>query len=133
MKTSSHAAFSLHYHIILSVKYRHRCITREMQFRLHEIFAEVCTDWRCTLVEFGAEADHVHLLVEAHPAMNLADFISNLKSVSARHLRKEYASHLSAYFWRPMFWNNAYGVVSAGGHASMAQLLTYIQNQDSPA
>jgi hypothetical protein len=35
-------------------------------------------------------------------------------------------------FWKARFWNNAYGVVSVGGHANLAQLLDYIQDQERP-
>ncbi len=131
-KTRNHAAYSLHYHIILTVKYRHKCITAEMLERLRGIFADVSASWRCTLVEFGGEADHVHLLIEAHPSMNLARFVGNLKTVSSRYLRKEFAAHLRQFFWKARFWNSAYAVVSAGGHASIDQLLAYIQDQETP-
>lgn len=90
LRTSNHAAYSLHYHIILSIKYRHKCVTEEMLERLRAIFTDVSKSWRCTLVEFGGEADHVHLLVEAHPSMNLARFVGNLKTVSSRYIRKEF-------------------------------------------
>lgn len=131
-KTSNHAAYSLHDPIILTVKYRHKCITAEMLERLRGIFADVSASWRCTLVEFGGEADHVHLLIEAHPSMNLARFVGNLKTVSSRYLRKEFAAHLRQFFWKARFWNSAYAVVSAGGHASIDPLLAYIQDQETP-
>jgi len=132
INTSNHAAYSLHYHIILSIKYRHKCLTEQMLERLRAIFADVSQSWRCELIEFGGEADHVHLLVQAHPSMNLARFVGNLKTVSSRYIRKEYADHLAQFFWKTRFWNNAYGVVSAGGHASIEQLLAYIQDQETP-
>lgn len=132
LNTSNHAAFSLHYHVILTVKYRHKCLTRPMLERMRDIFEKVSASWRCRLVEFGGEADHVHLLVDAHPSMNLARFVGILKTVSSRYLRKEFEEHLRAYFWKKRFWNNAYGVVSAGGHASIEQLLHYIQDQEAP-
>lgn len=132
-RTNSHAAFSLHYHIILSIKYRNKCITQEMMVRLREIFAEVSQSWRCKLVEMGGEADHVHLLVEGQPSMDLARFVGNLKTVSSRYIRKEFAEHLAQFFWKTRFWSSAYGVVSAGGHASIDQLLAYIRDQDEPA
>lgn len=132
LKTSNHAAFSLHYHIILTVKYRHKAINAKMLARLREIFANVSHSWRCELVEFGGEADHVHLLVNAHPSMDLARFVGNLKTVSSRYIRQEFAAHLQRFFWKNRFWTSAYGVLSAGGHASIAQLLEYIQDQDSP-
>ena len=132
MKTQNHAAFSLHYHIILTVKYRNKCINLPMLDRMREIFAGVCRSWRCELVEFSGEPDHVHLLVSAHPAMNLARMVGNLKTVSARLLRKEFGAHLAKYYWKARFWNSAYAVVSAGGHASIEQLLAYIQDQEKP-
>jgi putative transposase len=99
---------------------------------MQEIFSNVCKSWRCELVEFGGEADHVHLLIDAHPSMNLARMIGNLKTVSARLIRKEFEDHLKKYFWKVKFWNNAYAVVSAGGHANLETLLQYIQDQESP-
>jgi putative transposase len=132
LRTSNHAAFSLHYHVILSVKYRHKCITGDMLERMREIFASVCQSWRCELVEFGGQADHVHLLVDAQPSMDLARFVGNLKTVSSRYIRKEYAQQLRRFFWKARFWNSAYGVVTAAGHASIEQLLEHIQDQERP-
>lgn len=131
-RTSNHAAFSLHYHVILTIKYRNRCLTAPMLERLREIFSAVCVSWRCRLVEFGGEEDHVHLLIDAHPSMNLARMVGNLKTVSARRIRQEYAEHLKRYFWKAKFWNNAYSVVSAGGHANLEALLDYIRDQETP-
>ena len=132
LKTSNHAAFRLHYHVVFTIKYRNRCINKAMLDRMQEIFSNVCKSWRCELVEFGGEADHVHFLIDAHPSMNLARMIGNLKTVSARLIRKEFEDHLKKYFWKVKFWNNAYAVVSAGGHANLETLLQYIQDQESP-
>ena len=132
LQTSNHAAYSLHYHIILTIKYRNKCLTREMLERMRSIFEDVSASWRCRLLEFGGEADYVHLLVQAHPSMNLARFVGNLKTVSSRYLRKEFEEHLRRFFWKTRFWNNAYGVVSAGGHASIEQLLAYVRDQEAP-
>lgn len=103
-----------------------------MLSRLEIIFADVLEKWRCRLVEFGGEADHVHLLIDAHPAMDLSRLIGNLKTVSARRMRVEYADHLRQFFWKPLFWNSAYAVISVGGRAPLETLLQYIQDQDSP-
>ncbi|WP_371881468.1 IS200/IS605 family transposase [Caballeronia sp. S22] len=128
----NHAAFSLTYHLILTVKFRHKCINADMLTRLGAIFGKVCADWRCELVELSGERDHVHLLISGHPSMNLARMVGNLKTVSARLIRKEYATHLAKYYWKAKFWNHAYAVVSAGGHANIEQLITYIRDQVRP-
>ena len=132
LRTSNHAAFSLHYHVILTIKYRNRCINAAMLERMREIFVNCCKSWRCELVEFNGEGDHVNLLIDGHPSMNLARMVGNLKTVSARLIRKEFAKHLAKYFWKAKFWNNAYAVVTAGGHANIETLLEYIRDQEKP-
>ena len=132
LRSGNHASFRLYYHIIFTVKYRRKAITGEMLSRLEMIFADVLERWRCRLVEFGGESDHVHLLIDAHPAMDLSRLIGNLKTVSARRMRTEYSDHLRQFFWKPLFWNNAYAVISVGGRAPLETLLQYIKDQDAP-
>lgn len=52
--------------------------------------------------------------------------------VSAGLTRKECAEHLQKHFWKVKFWNGANAVVSAGGHASIEQLVAYIRDQEPP-
>lgn len=101
--------------------------------RLEEIFEDLLIKWECELIEFGGEANHVHLLIEAHPLIQPAALVKNLKSVSSRKIRKEYAGHLKQFFWKPYFWNSAYSIISVGGRANIETLLRYIENQDKPA
>lgn len=132
LKTSNHAAFRLHYHVVLSMKYRHKCLTAPMLDRLEQIFRDLLRQWGGDVVEFGGEPDHIHCLFEAPPTVKLSDLVKNLKSVSARHMRREFAEHLKPFYWKPYFWNRAYAIISVGGHANIEALLKYIENQDDP-
>ena len=131
LRTRSHGAFRLHYHIVFVIKYRHRVISAPIVERLRDIFRDVLGKWGCELTEFGAEADHVHLLIEAHPALDLSRLIGNLKTVSARHIRKEFAEHLAPFFWKPYFWSRAYCVTTTGG-ASLDTVKAYVLAQEKP-
>ncbi|MFD3303950.1 IS200/IS605 family transposase [Alteromonas macleodii] len=132
LKTKNHSAFKLHYHMVFVIKYRHKVINIEIMDRMRDIFDSVLAKWDCSLVEFGAEEDHVHLLFEAHPSMNLARLAGNLKTVSARHIRKEFEAHLSSYFWKPYFWSRAYAVTTTGG-ASLGKVKEYVLSQEQPS
>ncbi len=114
------------------MKYRYKCHTAAMLDRIEEMMRDLLGKWGCELVEFGVEADHVHILFEANPTVRLSDLIKNLKSIAARHMRKEFASHLSPYYCKPYFWNNAYALISVGAGANLETLLRYIENQDAP-
>ena len=132
LNTRGHAAFSLYYHLVLTTKYRHKCLTEEMRARMRGLITDVLSTWRCELVEFNGEQDHVHLLLRAHPALNLASLVGNLKTVTSRLLRAEFQQHLQHFYWKPMLWNKAYAVVSVGPHASLEVVMRYIQDQETP-
>ena len=99
--------------------------------RLEQICKNLCTMWEIELIEFGGEADHAHQLLDMHPNIMPSKFINNLKTVSSRLLRKEFALHLQQYYWRPTLWTRAYCLISAGG-APLDIIKTYIQNQQTP-
>lgn len=128
-KSSNHATFSLRYHLVLVTKYRRQAFSQQMLARLEGILAEVLGKWRCRLVEFGGEADHVHLLIEAHPALELSRLVNNLKTASSRRLRNEYRDQLqSIYGDKPVLWHRAYFVASVG-EASLETVRRYIESQ----
>jgi REP-associated tyrosine transposase len=131
LKTRNHSAFRLHYHVIFVIKYRHKVINQGVTERMQDIFSDVLTKWGCELTEFGAELNHVHLLIEAHPALDLSRMIGNLKTVSARHIRKEFAEHLKPFFWKPYFWSRAYAVTTTGG-ANLEVVKEYVLSQEKP-
>ncbi|MCL4319161.1 MAG: IS200/IS605 family transposase [Firmicutes bacterium] len=128
MMSASHAVYSLWLHIVFVTKYRRKTLIPELLDALQDAFAEILTDWHCTLIEFGGEADHVHLLVSIHPALNLSTLINNLKSASSRRMRNRFADHLAKFYWKPYFWHRAYYVGSVGG-ASLETVKRYVEAQ----
>jgi len=130
-KSHFHAVYKLNYHLVLVTKYRHQCINQDMLVRLREIFDEQCKNWSIELLEFNGESDHVHLLLNAHPALDLSKLINSMKTVSSRLIRKEFATHLKKYYWKPVFWTRAYCLLSCGG-APLEIIKQYIEKQDKP-
>lgn len=130
-KSHYHCVYNLKYHLVLVTKYRRKCFTAAMLTRLEEICRELCQKWEVELAEFGGEADHVHLLLDMHPNIMPSKFINNLKTVSSRLMRKEFANHLAKYYWKPVLWTRAYCLISAGG-APLSVLKEYIEKQERP-
>lgn len=127
-RSSSHAVFNLKLHIVFVTKYRRKTLTPELLEYLKEAFAECLAAWRCTLLEFGGEADHVHLLIDIHPALDLSVLINNLKTASARRVRNRFAGHLAQFYTQPQFWHRAYFVGSVGG-ANLETVQAYVDAQ----
>ncbi|WP_255333630.1 IS200/IS605 family transposase [Thiomonas sp. FB-Cd] len=101
--------------MVFVTKYRRKTLTPELLGYLRGAFVDCLAAWRCHLIEFGGESDHVHLLIDIHPALNISVLINNLKTASARRARIRFAQHLSAFYSKPLFWHRAYYVGSVGG------------------
>jgi putative transposase len=133
LKSRNHITFRLCYHLILTLKYRKEILPQEMQDRLKQILITLLVKWECEPIELGGEGDHIHVLFDAYPGLNLVNFIKNVKSVSSRHMRKEYKEYLEKYLWGGEFWNDGSTIISVGASASIEVLTTYIKNQGKAA
>lgn len=126
-----HCVYALTYHLVLVTKYRRRCITEPMLERFRTIAAARCEGWGGRLLELNGEADHVHLLVELPPNLDLSRFVNNLKTTSSRLLRKDFATHLYQVYRKPVFWSRSYCIITCGG-APLSIIRQYIEQQAGP-
>jgi len=92
------------------------------------MFAALAADAGASLAEFNGEADHVHLLLHATPSTpGVAKLVNNLKAVSSRRLRHEFADIAGAYD-KPVVWSRSYFAGTCGG-APLEVVREYIKNQ----
>lgn len=131
-KKGYRTVYDLNIHLVLVTKYRRKVINKAMLTRLEEIFSATCQKWNCQLASFDGESNHVRLLIEFPPDVALSKLVNNLKTVSSRLIRKDYAERVSQFYRKPVFWTGAYFVASSGG-VTLAQLKTYVENQNTPA
>ena len=127
-----HSCYKLTYHLVVVTKYRNKVINKEVGERLESIVNFILKEnWKCDLIQFNYEDDHMHILFGAPPQVQLSKLINNLKTVTSRRLRKEFEEHISKYYWKPYFWSNSYLILSTGG-APIEVIKKYIENQDKP-
>ena len=129
--SSGRAVSDMKAHLVLTTKYRRKAFTGEMLNRLHEILSDLCQKWDCKLIAFNGESDHIHLLFQYYPQMDLSKFINNIKSVSSRRIRSEFAEHVNSIYWKDVLWNESYFIASCGG-VTVSVLRQYIENQNAP-
>jgi len=102
-----------------------------MLTRLEAIFKALMEKWEGRLIEFNGETDHVHLLIQYTPQTEPSKLINNLKTVSSRYLRKEFAERVNQFYRKDVLWTNGYFIASCGG-VTVEQLKQYIEEQDRP-
>ena len=131
LKPHYHCVYKLTYHLVSVTKNGRKCFTGAMLDRLKEIITDLCQTWEVGLLEFNGETDHVHLLIDMHPNIMPSTFINNLKTVTSRLMKKEFAEHLAEFYWKPVLWTRAYCLLRTGG-ATIDTIRQYIEKQERP-
>ena len=127
-KSNRHSIYNLKYHLVVITKYRHKCISKDILKELNEIFKNIIEGKNGTLIEFNGEPDHVHLLFEVPPQVELSKLVNTLKTVSSRLIRKNHSEYLKKYYWKPVFWSRGYCILTTGG-ATIEIIEKYIKSQ----
>lgn len=128
-RKNRHSCYNLKYHLVVVTKYRNKIINNNILERIKEISNRLFKDnWECDILSFNGEEDHIHILFEAPPQVQLSKLINNFKTVTSRLIRKEFKNYLDKFYWKPYFWSNSYLVLSVGG-APIEIVKTYIENQ----
>ena len=106
-----------------------------LEKRLKEYTLKYFKDRSCVILALEFMPDHIHILFDAPPQINMADFINAYKSASSRRMRAEFPNEVSRYYWKPYFWSLSYFIGTMSERTTEA-VTQYIQNQkiaDSPA
>ena len=129
-RSGRHCVFLLHAHLIFTPKYRKPVFERPHIEAMRVIFAKCCAIVGAELVEFNGESDHVHLLVNFPPTVEIAKLVNSLKGVSSRLLRKQFPE-LESRYWKNVLWSRSYFAASCGG-APLEIIRQYVEQQKTP-
>lgn len=127
-RRNRHSIYSLTYHLVVVTKYRRKCINDEILKELKEIAHRLLEVKGGLVLEVNGESDHLHILFEASPQIELAKLVNTFKSVSSRLVRKNHTEYLKNFYWKPVFWSASYCILSTGG-ATIETIKKYIEMQ----
>ena len=127
LRGNNHSVFSIHFHLILVVKYRKKVIDERISERLKEIFEYIQDNYNIVLEEWNHDIDHFHVLFRSEPNSNISKFINAYKSASSRLIKKEYPS-IKSRLYKEAFWSQSFCLISTGG-ANIETIKKYIESQ----
>ncbi len=127
-KKNRHSIYNLTYHLVVITKYRRKCINEDVLEDLKEISKRLLSVKGGSVLEVNGEEDHLHILFECPPQVELAKLVNTFKTVSSRLIRKKYSDYLRAYYWKLVFWSNSYCILSTDG-ATIETIKRYIESQ----
>lgn len=130
IRKGRHCVFAIHAHLVFVTKYRKRVFTSESLDILKEVMQKVCDDFGVELAAFEGENNHVHLLVNYPPQIQLSKLLNSLKGVSSRMLRQHMPSIANRYY-KNVLWSPSYFAASCGG-TPLSVIKQYVEQQDRP-
>ena len=117
------------YHIVCVAKYRRLVITEEVDSVLKSVCIEISKRYEIRFLEIGAEADHVHFLVQSVPTYSPTMIAAKIKSITAREIFAKVPS-VKKELWGGEFWTDGYFVSSTvSEHANEDVIRHYVRNQ----
>ena len=131
IRTGRHCVYELKVHLVFLTKYRRSVLTSRVHEDLVAIFTDICDHFEAKLVECNGELDHVHLLIEYAPKIQLSRLVNSLKGVSARLLKKKKYPEIMHNLWGKHLWSRSYYAGSCG-EVTLETIKRYIQEQDRP-
>ena len=125
---SAHSVYSLHYHLVVVIKYRRKALYDEaIRERLKQIIWSLADELGIEILAQEPAEDHHHILFTATPTTNLSNVVNVIKGVTARRLRQEFPQ-TKEFLWGDSFWSNSYFIASTG-QVSLDVLMQYVESQ----
>ncbi len=123
-----HNVSVLLYHIVCPAKYRRAVFTPDVDEKLKEICALISLRYEIEFLEIGADADHVHFLVQSVPAYSPTKIVRTIKSITAKEIFRQ-MPEVKKQLWGGEFWSDGYFISTVGTHATEEIIKQYVKNQ----
>ncbi len=110
------------YHIIFSTKNRIRCLSEDNRPELFRYISGIIKNKGCHLYQINGIEDHLHILTDLHPSINLSDFIKDIKVASSIWIKQ------NKPFLRFSGWQDGYAAFTYS-IKDKDNIITYIKKQ----
>ena len=120
--------YSIQYHIVWCVKYRHKILTLKIENRLIELLYQIARENDFQIIECNTDKDHIHILVNCTPQHYIPEIVQKMKGITSRILMKENGEVLSKKLLGGHLWNPSYFVATVSENTE-EQIRKYIKNQ----
>ena len=127
-RTNRHSCYLLQYHLVIVTKYRHPVIQGGIKTFLIEQTKRLFDLWKCNVISINTDKDHIHIMFEAQPQVQLSKLINNYKTSTSRMIRNRFAEQLEPYYWKSYFWSTSYFVCTVSDRSADI-VKSYIDSQ----
>lgn len=127
-RKTTHAVYSIKYHLVWITKYRKRVLTGRIGERTRDLIRLVCKTNEVEILAGHVSTDHVHLMVFAPPHLSVSKLVQYIKGYTSRKLLME-NKELNKQYWGQHLWARGYFAASSG-NVTDEIIREYIERQD---
>lgn len=111
------------YQIVFSTKFRMPVLAKKNRETLFKFINQTIQNKNCKPLQINGVEDHIHIIVNIHPTVCVADLVKDIKVSSTLFIKRE------KLFPNFIGWQNGYGAFTYAPDA-LDNLIRYVQNQE---
>jgi putative transposase len=123
----SHTKWQCKYHIVFIPKYRKKVLYGEIRKELGAVFHRLAKQKGCWIEEGHIKPDHVHMLLNVPPKLEVSSIVGYIKGKSAIHVARHIMRRERNYAGQRL-WARGYFVDTVGRDTEMIR--KYIAEQE---
>lgn len=120
--------YNVNYHIVWTVKYRHKILQGEIEKYLKEELFNIADDKDFIIKSVECDNDYIHLFVSAHPKIAPSYIVKMCKGITGRKLFLKFPE-ITKKLWNNTLWSNSYYIETIGS-TNEENIKQYIKNQN---
>ena len=113
----------IYYHVVFAVRNRKSMITSDIKEDLYKYISGIINNQKQKLLIINGMPDHVHILLNCKPDVNLSNTVKEIKEHSTKFLNNE--KKLNGKF----YWQAGFGAFSVSKR-DVNMICNYIKNQE---
>lgn len=113
------------YHVVINTKNRQKTIPEANKRELYKYIYGIIVSHGCKLLRMNGVENHVHILLQMHPSVALADLMHEIKRSSSLWLKR-----LPTKFPNFMGWGKEYAAFTCS-YREQSSIIEYIKGQET--
>ena len=131
MWRGNHQLSECFYHLQLTIKYRRKALTQEVEHTIQTTLKEINERYDIEVTTIGFDQDHVHMMLQHLPTYSSSKVIKIIKSITAREIFTHHPE-VKRMLWGGNFWTSGYYANTVGQYGNLAMITNYVKNQGIP-
>lgn len=116
------------FHIQLTIKYRRKVLTPEIEKTMQEICNGFKHRYNLDIKQIGFDQDHVHFYLQSLPQYSGGQLVRLIKSITSQQIFKLHPK-IEEFLWGGEFWTDGYYISTVSPHGNKNLIINYIKNQ----